>query len=410
MEVTRRRIVAAGAAALGGALVGTALWDDHLLCPEPTEPTWSLDDAEALQSMHFGYWGPPVLAADAAYVTQGHGIVAGGSGVLARVDRESGAVRWTVDREPAGVGTPNAVDDVVYVPTGRNELLALDAADGAVRWRVDAGVDGTDAGDSFAMAQPVATDAGVVVQSFQGPTAEAFDGEHAVAGVDAATGEIAWTRSLGARGRPVGVGSAAVVVAAEGGSVRRLDATTGDVRWRIDVEGTPRPVEWIEAAGTLPLVTEDGTLVGVDVAEGTTTWTASLARTDRGFEETPTPIPSATVGGDVVVAATNAGTVVAHALQSGERRFRYAAGAPVTAVDVDPDEGVAVAMDARGFVHVLDVTDGSRTGRVPTAPRDSGETCGYRVREEHRRMRYVTVDADAAFVAAHGMARFALPS
>ena len=409
MEFTRRQLAAAGATAVGGALVGSALWDAHLLCPDPATPAWDLDDAEALQSMHFGYWGPPVLAGDAAYVTQGHGIVAGGSGVLARVDRESGSVRWTVDREPAGFGTPNAVDDVVYAPTGQNELLALDAADGAVRWRVDAGVSETDTGESFALDQPVATDVGVVVQTFQGPTANAFDGEHAVAGVETATGEVAWTRSLPARARAVGAGGGDVLVAAEDGSVQRLDAATGDVRWRETVAGTPRPIRSRDASATLALVVDDDTVIGVDATEGSVAWRASVPPADQGLGETPTPVPNAVVGGGLVLAGRGDGSVVAHALQSGERRFRYDAGAPTFAVDVNPDEGVAVAMDARGFAHVLDVTDGSRTGRVATAPRDSGETCGYRVREAYRRMRYVTVDADGAFVAAHGVARFGLP-
>lgn len=37
MELTRRRVVAGGAAAVGGVLVGTALSDDHWLCPEPVD-------------------------------------------------------------------------------------------------------------------------------------------------------------------------------------------------------------------------------------------------------------------------------------------------------------------------------------------------------------------------------------
>lgn len=409
MEFTRRQLAAAGATAVGGALVGTALWDDHLLCPDPDAPVWDLDDAEALQSMHFGYWGPPVLADDAAYVTQGHGIVAGGSGVVARVDRETGAVRWTREREPAGVGTPNAVDDVVYVPTGQNELLALDAADGAVRWRVDAGVNERDTGESFALDQPIATDVGVVVQAFQGPTAEAFEGEHAVAGVDAGTGDVRWTRSLPARGRQVGVSDDDVVVTAEDGSVRRVDAATGDVRWRETLDATPKPVGSTAGTSLLPLLDADGTLIGLDAADGTTAWTASLVPDGSEYEQRIDPVPNVSVDGDVVVAGTPTGEIVAYDLPSGNRRFQYDAGAPAVAVDVETTDEHAVAMDARGFVHVLDVVDGFRSARIATASRDSGETCGYRVRETHRRVRYVTVDADATFVAAHGTARFALP-
>lgn len=407
MERTRRRVVAGGAAAVGGVLVGNALYDHHWLCPAPAEYAWDLEDvAAAAGSYGYGFWGPPVLDGDAVYVTEGHGIVAGGAGFVARADRDTGAVQWTVEREPAGVGTPTPADGVVYVPTGRNELLALAAEDGTVRWRVDAGVDASDAGDSFALAQPVVGDAGVVVQTFQGPTADAFDGDHAVGGVDAATGEVRWTRSLPARGRQVGVSDDDVLVAAEDGSVRRLDAATGDVRWREALDATPKPVGATAGTSMLPLLDADGTLIGLDAADGTTAWTASFVPDDAEYEQRLDPVPTVSVDGDVVVAGAPDGDVVAYGLESGDERFRYDAGAPIAAVGVDAASGVAVALDARGFVDVLDLGDGRRTARLATAPRDEGETCGYRVTEETRWLRYLTVAADAVFVAAHGMRRY----
>jgi outer membrane protein assembly factor BamB len=404
MELTRRRVVAGGAAAVGGVLVGNALYDDHWLCPEPAAAAWAVDDTVTAGSYAYGYWGPPVLDDDAVYVTEGHGIVAGGSGVVARVDRGTGGVRWTVEREPAGVGTPNPTGDVVYVPTGRNELLALAAAYGSVRWRVDAGVRPDDPGDSFALARPIVTDAGVVVQTFQGPTADAFDGDHAVAGVDAESGDLQWTRSLPARGRQVGVRDD-VVVAAEDGSVRRLDTATGDVRWRETLDAVPRPIGSSPRTSVLPLLDADGTLIGLDAANGTTAWTASLLPADSEYEEPVDPVPHAAVEGDVVVAGTPEGAVLAHALESGTRRFRYDADAPVVAVDAS--DGVVVAMDARGFVHVLDAVDGFRDARLATAPRDEGETCGYRITDRNRFLRYLTVD-DGVYVVARGMRRYPL--
>lgn len=408
MELTRRRVVAGGAAAVGGVLVGNALYDDHWLCPEPAAAAWAVDDAVTAGSYAYGYWGPPVLDDDAVYVTEGHGIVAGGSGVVARVDRGTGGVRWTVEREPAGVGTPNPTGGVVYVPTGRNELLALAAADGSVRWRVDAGVRPDDPGDSFALARPIVTDAGVVVQTFQGPTADAFDGDHAVAGVDAESGDVQWTRSLPARGRQVEVGDDDVLVAAEDGSLRRLDAATGTVRWHETLEATPKPVGSTAEASVLPLLDADGTLIGLDAADGTTAWTASLVPDESEYEQRVDPVPTVSVDDDVVVAGTPEGAVLAYALTSGDRRFRYEAGAPIAAVDVDAPSERAVAMDARGFVDVLDLDEGTRTARLATAPRNEGETCGYRVTGESRWLQYVTLEADEVYVAAHGVRRYSL--
>lgn len=425
MEVTRRRVAAAGAAALGGALAGNAFWQEELECPEPTEYAWGVD-AEDLDTTPLNYWGPPVLDDDVVYVTEGYSITAGGEGTVACVDRDSGSVRWTVNREPAGFGTPTPVGDVVYVPTGQNELLAVDREDGTVRWRVDSDANGGDSGDSFALAQPVATEAGVVVQAFQGATAEVFEGEHAVAGVDATSGDVAWTRSLAARGRPVDVGNGDVVVVDEDGAMMRLDATSGDVRWRESVDPRPRPDESMAtvvpvdatpervdpsaADALLPILDEGGALFGVDPADGSVAWTASLVPPDTEGERSIPPVPNAAVGGDVVVAATNGGAVLGHDLRTGERRFRYRTPAPAIDVDVHPTEPVVVGLDERGIVHVLDVGDGIEADGIATAPADYGDTCGWSVDPGYPESRHVTVDEAAAYVSAHWVRRFALPA
>jgi outer membrane protein assembly factor BamB len=426
MEFTRRQVAAAGATALGGAFAGDAFWQDELECPEPNDYAWEVDAGD-LGTTHMGNWGPPILGEDAVYVTEGHGIIAGGEGTVACVDRDSGAVRWTVNRDPAGFGTPNPVGDVVYVPTGQNELLAVGRSDGTVRWRVGAGGSyGGDSGDSYALAKPVATDSEVVVQAFQGSTAEAFEGEHAVAGVDATTGDVAWTHSFGARGRPVDVGNGDVVVVCEDGALRRLDAASGAVRWRASVDPRPMPEESMATVvpvdatpgridssvedAPLLLLDEAGTLFGVDAADGTVAWSASLVPPGTESERSVPPVPNAAVGGDVVVAATNGGAIVGHDLHTGERRFQYRTTAPVIDVDVHPGEAVVVGFDERGIVHVLDVDDGLRADGIATAPTNYGDSCGWPVKWGYPETRYVAVAENAAYVSAHWVRRFALPA
>ncbi|WP_323675969.1 PQQ-binding-like beta-propeller repeat protein [Halorubellus sp. PRR65] len=415
MELSRRQLVAAaGGTAVGGVLVGNALWDDDLPCPEPDAYAWDAGDADELDGFPYDYWGPPVVDDDAVYVTRGHGITAGGSGTVARLDRETGGVSWVVDREPAGVGTPAVADGVVYVPTGRNELLALAASDGAVRWRVDADDHGYESGDSFALDEPVPTDEGVVVQAFEGATAAVFDGEHAVAGVDAADGTLRWTHSLPSRCRVVGVDDGDVVAASQDGSVGRLNGRTGDVEWRLSLAGGVTDVARSVEGGVMPVVLDGHVLGGLDVEAGELDWRERVAPEPRENTHGSGPDPAEGVqrmaaSADHAFAATASGDVVAVDRGSGERRWRYDAGAPAVAVTADAGREVVVALDARGFAHVLALDDGARTARLATAAENYGDTCGHRVREDHLPRWFVTLRDGSAYVASHGVRRYDLP-
>ncbi|MFC6954505.1 PQQ-binding-like beta-propeller repeat protein [Halorubellus litoreus] len=412
MELSRRRLVAAaGATAVGGVVVGNALWDSDVLCPEPTAPTWDTTGTDAAGSgFPHGYWGPPVVDDDAVYVTRGYGIVAGGSGSVARVDRETAAVEWVVEREPAGVGMPAVADDVVYQPTGRNELLALAASDGDVRWRVDADGYDYDSGESFALDQPVPTDVGVVVQAFEGATASGFDGEHAVAGVDATDGTVRWTHSLPARARVVGVGDGDVVAVSEDGSVGRLDGRTGDAEWRLSLAAGVTDAARTVDDGVVTVLLDGHVLGGIDAEAGELAWRERIApERVEGLDEDDPSVRSVAVADDLALAATAGGDVVAVDRGSGEERFRYDAGAPVLAADANATGGVAGALDARGFAHVLDLADGARTARLATAEENYGDTCGHRVREDFLPRWFLTLRDGSAYVASHGVRRYDLP-
>jgi outer membrane protein assembly factor BamB len=412
MELSRRRLVAgASAAAVGGVLVGNALWDEHVLCPDPDPYAWDAAETDATGSgFPHGHWGPPVVTDDAVYVTRGYGIVAGGSGSVARVDRETGEAAWVVEREPAGVGVPAVDGDVAYVPTGKNELLALDATDGDVRWRVDGGVRVGDAGDSFAVDQPVPTGEDVVAQAFAGPTADGFDDDHVVAGVDAADGSVAWTHALPARARIVGVGDGDVLVTGEDGSVGRVNGRTGDAAWRLSLAGDVGRVARTVGDGVAVVLLDGHVLGGIDVESGELAWRERVAPEEvDGMDADEASVRSVAVAGDLAFAASASGDVVAVDRGSGEERWRYDAGAPVLAVDADASREVGVALDARGFAHVLDLGDGTRTARLVTADDDYGDTCGHRVREDFLEQWFLTVRDGSAYVASHGVRRYDLP-
>ncbi|WP_227133004.1 outer membrane protein assembly factor BamB family protein [Halorubellus salinus] len=412
MEFTRRHVAAAAMAGVGGLVVGNALWDEHLLCPDPDAPVWDAERATdgGVAGHAFGYWGPPVVDDGTVYVTTGHGIVAGGAGSVARLDRETGAASWVVEREPAGVGTPAVDDDVVYVPTGRNELLALAASDGDERWRVDAGEDDFDEGESFALEKPVPTGEGVVVQAFEGPTSSGFDGDHVLAGVDAADGNVRWTHALPARGRVRGVGDGDVVVACEDGTVRRVDGRTGDVDWRLSIGTGVTDVARTVANGVVVVLLDGHVLGGIDAEFGELDWRERVApERVEGLDADDASVRGVAVAGERALAASASGEVVAVDRGSGEERWRSDAGAPAVAVHADADRGVALALDARGFAHVHDLDDGARTGRLVTDDANYGDTCGRRVRKDLLPRWFLTVRDGSAYVATHSMRRYDLP-
>lgn len=404
MELKRRHLLAGGTVVAGGVLFGSAVWDDHLLCPEPAEYEWEFHD-EAFLSPMGRSWTPPVLGDDAVFVGRGHGIIAGASGIVGAVDRERGTTRWSVEWEPAGVGTPALDDDVLYVPTGRNELLALAASDGERRWRVDAGVDPIAPGESFALARPVASDDGVVVQAFEGPTADGFDGDHAVAGVDGTSGDLAWTRTLPARARPVALEDGVAVVAKDG-SIVSLDAATGDVEGRTAVDATVTDVESSDEGEKLTLLDDTGTLIGIDLRDGGAEWRASPGPPPGELAEHVSPVPSVAVGEELVLAGTVDGEVVGYEARFGNRRFVYDAGAPVVSVNVPVPRWRAVAVDARGFVHRLSLPDGDLQNRFATVDGNHGDTCGARIERDWLPDAHVAVGEDAYYLAFDELRRF----
>jgi outer membrane protein assembly factor BamB len=256
----------------------------------------------------------------------------------------------------------------------------------------------------------VPTGEGVVAQAFEGPTADGFDGDHVVAGVDATDGSVAWTHALPARARVVGVGEGDVVVAGEDGSVGRVNGPTGDAEWRVSLAGDVGDVARTVADGVVVVLLDGHVLGGIDAESGELDWRERVApERVEGLDADAASVRSVAVAAGRALAASASGTVTAVDRGSGEQRWRYDAGAPVLAVDADASREVAVALDARGFAHVLDLADGTRNARLVTADDDYGDTCGHRVRMDFLEQWFLTVRDGSAYVASHGVRRYDLP-
>lgn len=142
------------------------------------------------------------------------------SGIVAVLDRATGAVRWRTALQAganAGIVVPPViVGDVVVVVTQGHDVRAFDLRTGAPRWQADV---------SFA-AQEWASDGlaaceGLVIV----PT-----GELGLAALDAATGALRWRRGNLEEGSLRSVQCAHGTVMTLGAGLRIFDARTGEPR------------------------------------------------------------------------------------------------------------------------------------------------------------------------------------
>jgi outer membrane protein assembly factor BamB len=135
------------------------------------------------------------------------------------LDLATGAVRWDAPM-PGGGSAPALAGDLVVAGTGERMLVARRWSDGAEVWRVP----------TAAGFEPQQRPALIAVHG-QVPSVVAADHRGGVVAVDAVTGSVRWTASLGAtevvlRGAPVGAGDL-VLITAEGRRLAALQLADG---------------------------------------------------------------------------------------------------------------------------------------------------------------------------------------
>ncbi|HEX8905481.1 MAG TPA: PQQ-binding-like beta-propeller repeat protein, partial [Longimicrobiaceae bacterium] len=142
------------------------------------------------------------------------------SGIVAVLDRATGALRWRRTLDPSiadpGIGDPPViVGDLVIVVTMGHDVRAFDLRTGELRWQADASY----AIQEFGSGGLAACDGMVIV-----PT-----GDLGVAALDAATGQVRWRRGV-PDGSLFTVSCSYGTVITVGGRTRVLDAATGQQR------------------------------------------------------------------------------------------------------------------------------------------------------------------------------------
>jgi outer membrane protein assembly factor BamB len=166
-----------------------------------------------------------------------------------------GGVIWQLTFDPPPVQLPAFDSHSAYVVLAGGELRAIDHQDGTPRWT----------SPTASTVRPASSGRHLV--GADGPTAWALD---------AASGQAAWRRDLGARvsAAPV-VAAPGAVFQTEAGDLALLAWEDGREVWRVRL---PAPVSAPIAAGPgLAWVgLDDGRVLAIDLADGATRWTRTL--------------------------------------------------------------------------------------------------------------------------------------
>ncbi|MBK0397820.1 PQQ-binding-like beta-propeller repeat protein [Limibaculum sp. M0105] len=285
--------------------------------------------------------------------TQTNGSASHNSGHLA--GPASLAVAWSRDigagssSESAITSAPIVVGGVVYAMDAAAEVSALDAASGTEKWRVDLSPEGESGREGFG---------GGLAAS--GGRIFAATGFGEVVSLDPASGEIAWRTPLGAPVRAAPAAEAGLVVAVtRDNRAFGLDAETGTPVWRVPsvtsdagVLGGASPSL---AGGLAFLPFASGELIAIEARSGRRLWSAVLSGGRRGLaraaisDVTGDPV----VVGPYVIAANQAGRMVAIDARSGQRAWTRSVGAqgPIWAagdtVFVTTDDSKLMRISAR---------------------------------------------------------------
>lgn len=288
----------------------------------------------------------PVLTENAIFAAAGQ--------QLGSFNLDTGKVNWKIDlaeRVTAGVGQ---INQQLFVVTQSGKLVAVSSDDGSVLWQVNT--------SSEALAAPQANSKIVVVQT--------VDGKVSAYAVN--DGKFQWSYaanqpSLTVRGTSTPLVNESYTYAGlASGKLVALDNQTGNEIWQKTI-GTAEGRSEIER-----LVDVDGALTLVDDLLYVTSYQGNLAAIDAltGAVKWQQPVSSlsgATLVGDAILVVDAQDVVLAYDRERGHVLWRNntlqhrSLAAPM---------GLAkqtLVVDAQGYAHVLQLSDGELLGRQKMA-------------------------------------------
>ncbi|HEX9767545.1 MAG TPA: PQQ-binding-like beta-propeller repeat protein [Kiloniellales bacterium] len=240
----------------------------------------------------------------------------------------------------------------------------------AVAWRRDVGSGETD--DNLILSEPVVAAGHAYV----------LDSGSTVTALDLATGRVSWERDLmpdyeedeASLGGGVSYGYGRLFATTAFGDVVALDAASGDILWSRTI-GTPLRAAPAVADGRLFVVTIDNRLFALDARDGTSLWDHAGITESAGLLGAAVPA----VSGELVIASYSSGEVFALRVENGRQAWsdslifqgRFGARTNLSDVDASPvvDRGLVIAVSQSGRLVAIDLRSGLRVWdkEIPSA-------------------------------------------
>jgi len=288
----------------------------------------------------------PVLSGSAIFAASGQ--------QLGSFNIDTGKVNWKTDlaeQVTAGVGQ---INEQLFVVTRSGKLVAVNSVDGSVLWQVNT--------SSEALAAPQANSEIVVVQT--------VDGKVSAYAIN--DGNFQWSYaanlpSLTLRGTSTPLVNESYTYAGfASGKLVALDNQVGNVVWQKSIgaaEGRSEIERLADVDGTLTLVGDllyvtsyQGNIAAIDALTGTVQW-----------QQPVSSISGTALVGDAILVVDAQDTVLAydrergHVLWQNDALKHRTLAAPMGLVNH------ALVIDAQGYAHVLQLSDGEFLGRQKMA-------------------------------------------
>ena len=287
-------------------------------------------------------------------VLSGSAIFAAAGEQLGSFNIDTGEVNWKTDlAEPVTAGVGH-INEQLFLVTRSGKLVAVSSVDGSVLWQVNT--------SSEALASPQANSKIVVVQTVDGK----------VSAYSISDGKFQWSYaaslpSLTLRGTSTPLVNESYTYAGfASGKLVALDNQVGNLVWQKSIgaaEGRSEIERLADVDGTITLVGDllyvtsyQGSIAAIDALTGTVRW-----------QQPVSSISGTALVGDAILVVDAQDTVLAYDRELGHVLWQNDALKHRTLAAPMGLAGNALVIDAQGYVHVLQLSDGEFLGRQKMA-------------------------------------------
>ena len=287
-------------------------------------------------------------------VLSGGAIFAAAGQQLGSFNIETGDVNWTTDLAESITAGVGHINEQLFVVTLSGKLVAVSSVDGSVLWQVST--------SSEALASPQANSKIVVVQTVDGK----------VSAYSISDGKFQWSYaaslpSLTLRGTSTPLVNESYTYAGfASGKLVALDNQVGNLVWQKSIgaaEGRSEIERLADVDGTLTLVDDllyvtsyQGNIAAIDALTGAVRW-----------QQPVSSISGTALVGDAILVVDAQDTVLAYDRELGHVLWQNDALKHRTLAAPMGLAGNALVIDAQGYVHVLQLSDGEFLGRQKMA-------------------------------------------